>query len=182
MLLKGALHVHTTCSDGEMTLFEVVRAHEALGFDFIALTDHDFLLRPECYEEVKTLSTDLMILRGIEMTVFAKGYVHVNRIQGVEDVLHVFNHPEEMGLPVKKAMARILEVAERIPLDAVEVTTKGFHTPEYDVDALPFSKVATDDSHNALMIGRAWVELDCKKDPDSIIRSIRFGDFWNCFA
>ena len=41
MLLKGALHVHTTCSDGELTPQEAANAYEERGFDFIAfqLTD-----------------------------------------------------------------------------------------------------------------------------------------------
>ncbi len=46
MHLKGGLHVHTKCSDGDLSIEEVVRIYEGLGFDFIALTDHDYLLRP----------------------------------------------------------------------------------------------------------------------------------------
>ena len=29
--------------------------------------------------------------------------------------------------------------------------------------------------------GRAWVEMDCNRDKDSILRAIKSGDFWNCF-
>jgi predicted metal-dependent phosphoesterase TrpH len=35
------LHMHTTCSDGEFTPSEIVRAAKDLGFDTIAITDHD---------------------------------------------------------------------------------------------------------------------------------------------
>ena len=48
MHLKGALHTHTTCSDGDLSIEEVVRIYTGLGFDFIALTDHDYLMRPDC--------------------------------------------------------------------------------------------------------------------------------------
>jgi hypothetical protein len=38
--MKGALHVHTTYSDGELTLAELRRAYTALGYRFACLTDH----------------------------------------------------------------------------------------------------------------------------------------------
>ncbi|MFZ5573504.1 MAG: PHP domain-containing protein [Thermodesulfobacteriota bacterium] len=182
MHLKGALHVHTTCSDGELTIAEVVRVYESLGFDFIALTDHDYLIRSNCYAAVSTVRTDMIIFTGVEMTVFEKGYVHVNRIEGDREVLHVFNHPSELDLPFAKVKERIMAVAERIPLDAVEITSKGFRTKEYETPELPFHKVATDDAHTRLMCGRAWIEMDCMREKDLIIRAIKAGDFWNCFT
>lgn len=182
MHLKGALHVHSTCSDGELTIEEVVRVYEGLGFDFIALTDHDYLIRSNCYAAVDSLRTDMIIFKGVEMTVFEKGYVHVNRIAGNQEVLHIFNHPSELDLPFEKVKDRIMSVAERIPLDAIEITSKGFRTREYESTELPFQKVATDDSHTRLMCGRAWIEMDALRDKDKIIRAIKAGDFWNCFT
>ena len=38
--LKGALHNHSTNSDGEVSPIETAQAFEELGFDFMALTDH----------------------------------------------------------------------------------------------------------------------------------------------
>jgi hypothetical protein len=181
MHLKGALHVHTTCSDGELSIIEVIGIHEALGFDFIALTDHDFLLQPGCYDGVAGVKTDLIVFTGVEMTVFERGYCHVNRINGDNEVLHVFNHPAQLALPVDKAVGRILAVAEKIPLDAVEITSYGFRTPEYDIPEIPFPKVATDDSHGRPGCGRAWIEMDAPRDKDAIIRAVRAGDFWNCY-
>ena len=181
MHLKGALHVHSTCSDGELSIVEVVRIYAAQGFDFIALTDHDYLLRPNCYDIVDRLTTDLIIFKGIELTVFEKGYVHVNRIAGNEEVLHIFNHPSELDLPMEKARQRIDAVAARYPLDAVEITSKGFKSPEFDIPEIGFSKVATDDSHTRIGCGRAWIEMDCQRDKDHILRAVRHGDFWNCY-
>ena len=182
MHLKGALHVHTTCSDGELTIAEAAAVYKELGFDFIALTDHDYLLHSDCYEGVRHLETNLIIFTGIELTVFEKGYVHVNRLDGDREVLHIFNHPSELNLPVDKATDRIAAVAAHTPIDAVEITTKGFLTPEYDVPEIPYPKVATDDAHTRLGCGRAWVEMDCARDKDKIIRAIKRGDFWNCYA
>ncbi len=39
-LLKGALHCHTTRSDGQCTPEEVIALHEQNGYDFLAITDH----------------------------------------------------------------------------------------------------------------------------------------------
>jgi hypothetical protein len=182
MLLKGALHVHTTCSDGELTIAETVWVYADLGFDFIALTDHDYLLRGDCYKDIHRLESGLMIFNGVEVTVFEKGYVHVGRIHGDRDTLHIFNHPGELDQPLDKVIERIAGVAARIPLDAVEITTKGFPTMQYDIPEIPYPKVATDDAHTLAMCGRAWVEMECRRDKDAIIRAIRAGDFWNCYA
>ena len=182
MHLKGGLHIHTTCSDGELTISEVVRVYEGLGFDFIALTDHDFLMRPDCYARVAGIKTDLIIFTGVEKTVFEKGYLHVNHIRGDREALHIFNHPSELDLPFDKVRDRILEVNQTLPLDAVEVTSKGFRCPEYEVAQIPFPKVATDDSHTRLGCGRAWIEMDAPRDKDRILRTIKAGDFWNCYV
>lgn len=182
MHLKGALHVHTTCSDGELTIAEVVQVYTRLGFDFVALTDHDYLKRPGCYGSVGQLSKDLLVFEGVELTVFEKGYVHVGRVEGDREILHIFNHPAELDLPMEKVLDRIQAVASRIPIDAVEITSQGFRTPEYDIPRIRYPKVATDDSHTRLGCGRAWIELDCRRDRDAIIRAIRQGDFWNCYA
>jgi hypothetical protein len=182
MHIKGGLHVHTTCSDGELTIPEVVDIYSKLGFDFIALTDHDYLMRPGCYREIDRLDTDLIIFKGMELTIFEKGYVHVNRIAGTDEMLHIFNHPSELDLPLEKVKERINAVSERYPLDAVEVTSKGFRTKEYEIPEIPFHKIATDDSHTRIGCGRAWIEMDCRRDKDSIIRAIKKGDFWNCYT
>ena len=182
MHLKGALHVHTTCSDGELTIAEVAAVYKEFGFDFIALTDHDYLLREGCYEAVRDINSDLIVFTGVELTVFEKGYVHVNRLNGDGEALHIFNHPSELNLPLEKVRARIGSVAERLPIDAIEITSKGFRTPEFDVPEIPYPKVATDDSHTRLGCGRAWVEMDCMRDKDRIIRAIKHSDFWNCYA
>lgn len=184
MLLKGALHVHTTCSDGTLSVGDVLGVYKDLGFDFVALTDHDYLLRGNCYQrQLDEMEHDpeLMVFIGVERTVFEKGYVHVNEIQGDDEVLHVFNHPSELDLPLPKVIQRIEGVAKKLPLDAVEITTKGFYTPEYDIPEIPYPKLATDDAHTRIACGRAWIELDCAREKDAILRAVKRGDFWNCY-
>ena len=182
MLLKGGLHIHTTCSDGNLTPQEAAKAYEERGYDFIAFTDHDYLLKPNHREIYTRVKSDLIIFHGIELTVFAKGYVHVNRIHGDKDVLHIFNHLGEYDLTLKQIRERVETIAGKFPLDAVEITTKGFREKELEELDLPYPKIASDDAHTLLGVGRAWIELDAKRDKDDIIRTIRRGDFWNCYV
>lgn len=179
--LKGALHTHTTCSDGELTPLDVLRVYRDLGFDFVALTDHDFLLKPGAYLDVPDEFDGVLVFKGVEKTVFARGYYHVNEISGDDETLHVFNHPAEYGASVARIIERIEEIDGILPLHAVEVTSKGYYTPEYDIERIPFPKVASDDSHTRDGCGRAWVEVACAKDRNSIIRAIKSGNARLCY-
>jgi predicted metal-dependent phosphoesterase TrpH len=181
MLLKGGLHVHTTLSDGKLTPQQVADAYARRGFDFIAFTDHDFLLKPNSNSIYDAVETEMLIFKGIEMTVFVKGYVHVNWIRGDKEELYVFNHLGEYGLTMKQVMDRIRHVEKMFPLGAVEITSKGFRNEQYEIPEIKYPKIATDDFHDRVGIGRAWIELDAKRNKDSIIRAIKKGNFWNCY-
>lgn len=173
--LKGALHTHTTCSDGGLTPEEVLRAYRGLGFDFVALTDHDFLMKPNAYAQVPDVYDGMLVFKGVEKTVFARGYLHINVIQGRNETLHILNHPSEYGYSVEQVLERVAEVQDTCPVHAIEVTAKGFYTPEYDDKAIDLPKVASDDSHTRDMCGRAWVTVMCEKEHDTILRAIKAG-------
>jgi hypothetical protein len=182
MLLKGCLHTHTTCSDGTMTPQAVAEAYQERGYDFIAFTDHDYLLKPDYLDVYSNVETDMIILNGIELTVFIKGYLHVSRISGEKDVLYILNHLGEYDLSLDQIFDRIDTVSEMYPLDAVEITSKGFRNSEYEISEIRYPKIASDDMHAIVGIGRAWIEVDVKRrDMDSIIAAVRHGDFWNCY-
>ena len=61
-MLKGALHCHTTRSDGAGDPGDVIRLHKANGYDFMALTDH----RRYNYENFAP-ETDMTIIPGMEV-------------------------------------------------------------------------------------------------------------------
>ena len=61
-LLKGALHCHTTRSDGKGTPEETLRLHKANGYDFVALTDH----RNYNFKNFAP-ETGLIVVPGMEM-------------------------------------------------------------------------------------------------------------------
>ncbi|MBQ4579421.1 MAG: CehA/McbA family metallohydrolase [Clostridia bacterium] len=58
--LKGALHVHTTRSDGKGTPDEVIRLHYENGYHFMALTDHNVV------NHVNHADVPMTMLSGIE--------------------------------------------------------------------------------------------------------------------
>ena len=59
--LKGALHCHTTRSDGRGTPEEVIRLHHENGYQFMALTDHNVLNHINHCSDVP-----MTILAGVE--------------------------------------------------------------------------------------------------------------------
>jgi len=183
MHLKGQLHIHTTCSDGKLTLQQAADLYASMGFDFIAFTDHDHLLKSRYRKAIGEIKTDLLVFIGIELTVSTKlGYIHVNRIEGDHEVLHTFNHPGDYDFTIKQTIQCIDDVARDIQIDAVEITHNGFYTPEYDIEDIAYPKVASDDSHTRLGCGRAWIELDCARNRDSILRAIKEGNHSNCYT
>ncbi|MFZ4437676.1 MAG: PHP domain-containing protein [Syntrophales bacterium] len=182
-MLKGQLHTHTTCSDGNLSPQEVADIYAGMGFDFLAFTDHDHLLKASYRETIAAVRSKLLIFSGVELTVpSSKGYVHVSRIEGEREHLHIFNHPADCGLPLKETLRCIAEVAERIPLDAVEATSHGFSTPPFDSPEIGYPRVAADDSHGLSDCGRGWVEVNCTRQKDAIILAIRGGRFQNGYA
>jgi len=183
MHLKGQLHIHTTCSDGRLTPQQAADTYALLGYDFIAISDHDHLLKPGYRKAVESIHSNMLILFGIERTVGTRwGYVHVTEIEGQEETLYTFNHPSDYGFTIRQTLDCIEDVSRTLRVDAVEVSHHGFYTPDYDRDVIPFPKVATDDSHTAQSCGRAWVELDCERSKDDIIRAIKRGDAKPCFV
>ena len=80
-LLKGALHCHTTRSDGRGTPEEVLRKHAEHGYDFVALTDHRY------YNFANYGDAPLTIIPGMEMDGNLPGvgwpYVHCHHIVSI---------------------------------------------------------------------------------------------------
>ncbi len=60
-MLKGALHCHTTRSDGDGEPDEVIRLHKQNNYDFIAITDHRIYNYKNFAEDV-----EITIIPGME--------------------------------------------------------------------------------------------------------------------
>jgi hypothetical protein len=179
-VLKGALHTHTTHSDGDLTPEELLQVYRDLDFDFVALTDHDFIMVPDTQPVVPEMFEEMLVFQGVEKTVFARGYLHIGHIHGDTEELNILFHPAQFGFTPQQIMERIDALHESIPIHAVEVTMKGFYTPEYDTDEIPLPKIASDDAHTRDSCGRAWVEVSCERDKDTILRAIKSGQARVC--
>jgi predicted metal-dependent phosphoesterase TrpH len=180
--LRGNLHAHSLFSDGVRSAEQVVAAYEALGYDFLALTDHDDRVPPHYWRALATLPSRLLLFRGIEIN-YTPLSQHVGRVYGDREVLHVLNHPARYSLTLDEAARRVGVITDAgLRIDAVEVTDTGHYRPLYDTDALPLARIATDDSHREAHWGRAWIEVEARRDRDAIIRAIKAGDFRLGFA
>jgi len=181
-ILKGNLHAHTTFSDGRLPVEEVVARYRDLGYDFLAITDHDDLIQPDYWMSLPASDDQLIILPGVELD-YRPLSQHVGKVTGDKETLYILNHPARYSLTVEQAVRRLRRIGrEWFPLHAVEVTDTGIYQAEYDVEAINLPKIATDDSHEASHIGRAWIEVDAARNPDAILRAIKAGDFRTGFG
>jgi hypothetical protein len=181
-ILKGNLHAHTTFSDGRFPVEEVVRRYRDLGYDFLAITDHDDLIQPEYWMSLPSSDDRMIILPGVELD-YRPLSQHVGKITGDRETLHILNHPARYSLTVDQTLRRIRRIGQEwFPIDVVEMTDTGIYQAEYDVDAIGLPKVATDDSHDDGHIGRAWIEVNAARNSDAILRAIKAGDFTTGFG
>jgi hypothetical protein len=174
-VLRGNLHSHTTFSDGVLDPAALVALYERLGYDFLAITDHDDRIDARYWRALGRLAPRLILLRGVELSCPAIPQ-HVGMVAGDRERLYVLNHPARYGLSVEDTVARVRALrAQGIGVDAVEVTDTGLYRPRYDTEAIPLVKVATDDAHRPAHVGRAWIEVEAARNPDAILRAIRAG-------
>jgi hypothetical protein len=184
-LLRGNLHAHTTYSDGVRSPRLLVAEYESRAYDFLAITDHEDHANLDVGEyrsALDALASRMVIFHGMELD-YAPLAQHVGKVAGERETLYILNHPARYKLTVEQTVERIhIITAAGLPLEAVEVTDTGFYRPLYDTDRIPLVKVATDDAHRPPHFGRAWVEVDARRDRDAIIRAIRAGDFRKVIA
>ncbi len=181
-LLRGNLHAHTTLSDGIRSPASLIDEYESLGYDFLAITDHENWIPTSYWRTLDHLSADLLLFHGVELN--WDGFEqHVGKVVGDRETLYVLNHPARYKLTVAETTERV-RVIQRggLPIDAVEVTDTGLYRPVYDADEIGLVRIATDDAHRPPHFGRAWVEVEARPDRDAIIRAIRGGDFRIGFA
>ena len=173
--MKCALHLHTNLSDGALSPQEMVQAYADLGFGCVCLTDHEFLLRDHYARAIAALDPcGMVVLAGVEVDYEPWHYHHLLRILGEKETLHVLAHPSAYFLSVAEVNARL--VTAPFPIEAVEVSYRGFYTPAYDTPEVTAVKVASDDAHEPNDCGRAWIELPESRRPDAILRAIKAGD------
>lgn len=152
--IRGDLHMHTTATDGEDTLAEMVRAAVAIGLRYIAITDHGQrvtmargldpgrLLKQ--WKEIDLLNESLaedghppiVVLKGIEVDMLEKGGLDLS-----DDVLEqadwvVASLHYGQSQPRERITARIIEAIENPHVSVIGHPTGRLllRRPPYDVD------------------------------------------------
>lgn len=76
---KGNTHTHTINSDGDSTPDEVVRWYRERGYNFLVLSDHNFLTNVEGLNALHGADEKFVVIRGEEVSdTFNKKPIHVN--------------------------------------------------------------------------------------------------------
>jgi hypothetical protein len=76
---KGNTHTHTLNSDGDSTPDDVVRWYREHGYQFLVLTDHNFLTSVDALNALHGADERFLVIKGEEVTSSADGKpVHVN--------------------------------------------------------------------------------------------------------
>lgn len=197
--MKIDLHVHTSHSyDCKCRVEEVIRTAEENGLDAVAITDHDTL---SGIEIARGLSRSVTVIPGIELStwkgihlvgLFVTDEIISRDILEIVDEIHdqgglaVLPHPfrHSTGLIYGKEKHQLFsgddlrEIISRI--DLVEVINQRC-TPEENLEAcnyfdayLDIPQTAGSDAHEAVDIGRAFIELDIDNtdDPDKIKKGL----------
>jgi hypothetical protein len=174
--LKCQFHCHTTLSDGVMTSDEVLAAYASLGYDVLAVTDHDLWSLGGLYE-------GMLLIPGNEISQIDHHCVTLGTMGKVEQV-RILAHPALTGL----TPARFTELMQ--DYDAWEIYNAmaefmlgndGNH-PRIDQSSSSVYRIytsrpaiASDDSHGPGMIGRTITWLFARKEEGDVLDAIRKG-------
>ncbi|NIN00319.1 MAG: hypothetical protein GTO24_20240, partial [candidate division Zixibacteria bacterium] len=190
---RGALHVHTTCSDGSLSPEECSNRYRALGFDFIFITDHNVWNEHSHLSDpnFKVFSAMEISCRGAREHVLALGVREAKKIRETQEAIDWVN--EVGGVPVlchphwtRMALHRALELQD-YPLIEVWI---GHSERELGANNVHFWDlllqqgkrvygIADDDSHDVHDYELGFVEVwGNELNEPSILRALREGRFY----
>lgn len=182
------LHTHTFHSDGKHSLSEVSKGARELGFECIALTDHNTMTGLH-YKESVELENGVSVIKGMEWTTFfghmvtlgVESYVDWRAVgpgdihKGIEQVhaqgaIAGIAHPYRMGSPVCTGCYWEFEITNWSDIDYIEVWSGTFASIKKD-NTRAFS-LWTDLLNQGHQIsatsGRDWHVLDQIDEPISV--------------
>ncbi len=152
--IRGDLHMHTTATDGEDTLAEMVRAAVAIGLRYIAITDHgqrvtmarglDPVRLLKQWNEIDRLNESLaedghppiVVLKGIEVDMLEKGGLDLSDevLEQADWVVASLHYGQNQ--PRERITARLIEAIENPHVSVIGHPTGRLlnRRPPYDVD------------------------------------------------
>ncbi|HZO91627.1 MAG TPA: CehA/McbA family metallohydrolase [Chthonomonadaceae bacterium] len=196
--LRGNLHAHTTRSDGSASPEEVIARYEQLGYDFLAISDHDLLVPPEEFQALTRMTlipADEVSCNGphilavqiravitpdadrqqvLAETAAQSGFTVLNH----PNWLHHYNHfPQELmeqlegyaGIEIYNALIERLEGSALATDRWDRLLSGGRRVWGY----------AHDDSHAPTDIGRGWnVVQAADRSVEALCEALRQGRFY----
>lgn len=103
---KGDTHLHTACSDGKGTPFEVACAYRAAGYDFIAVTDHGrYYPSVDLAAKLAPLTKQFYVMPGEEVHPKGGSYFHIISLNADRHITEVFEQrPDEAEAGIQKIL------------------------------------------------------------------------------
>jgi DNA polymerase (family 10) len=123
--IKGDLHSHTTETDGRNSLREMAEAARALGYEYLAVTDHSqrvamargldpkrLRAQMRAIDKLNEEFEDLRLLKGIEVDILENGRLDLpDSVLGELDIVVGSIH-SMFNLPREKQTARVLKAMD----------------------------------------------------------------------
>jgi len=199
---KGALHLHTTASDGRFTLEETVALYQRADFDFLCITDHNKVSRIGGHHE-----SGMLLLDGVELDapIGNRRALHVVVVGacGGDDALRggirriaarqrhsgaivIAAHPHWSGLSTHDLENRDFDGIEIFNYCSQREVAKGFAVPYWDFLLASGREVlgfAVDDCHGNSQLRDwcgGWVMVNARAlTRRDIIGAMRRGNFYS---
>jgi BASS family bile acid:Na+ symporter len=106
---KGNTHTHTLNSDGDSTPDEVVRWYREHRYNFLVLTDHNFLTSVDGLNALHGADEQFLVIRGEEVSDTFEGKpLHINGVDIAERV------PPQRGTSVVDVLQRNVDAIRRV--------------------------------------------------------------------
>lgn len=197
---KTNLHTHSTTSDGKLILSDVVKLYRNMGYDIMAITDHEksndingysdanFILisgmetHPKCYTAAVFHLVCLNLPAGFVMPKELEVQQRIDLVKKVGGEV-IFAHPYWSGHTINE----IAPLKDIIGLEVYNNTCagcgKGTSSVHWD-DVLKsknyIAGFASDDMHEPDIAGGGWIMLKAKKlTLDAAMTAIKTGCFYS---
>ena len=147
--IRGDLHMHTTYSDGQDTLEGMIAACAALGYEYIAITDHS-----ENSGASRSVTRDLLTRQRDEIERLRAKYDRMAILHGIEvDILPngSLDFPDEVLEPLDIVLASLHDAARHDPATLTRRCLSAIRHPLVNVITHPA---------NQLVGRRSGYELD----------------------
>ncbi|HTO74423.1 MAG TPA: PHP domain-containing protein, partial [Gemmatimonadales bacterium] len=147
--IRGDLQSHTTSSDGRDSLAAMAEAAEALGYRYLAITDHTpavrvaggldaagFRRQRRAIDRWNARSRGLTLLAGAEVDIHADGTLDLDDATLAELDLVLVSLHSDLGLPRKEQTRRVLRALRHPSVDILAHPTARLigHRPPVQLD------------------------------------------------